>query len=93
MGRYHEAAYTLDPNQEVPEDAMPAAGTDDEQAELVKELSDGHREAAEEEAKALAEREAEAAERDPKPLPSELLAESGREPVPAEETEESPKAQ
>ena len=33
---YHKAPHTLDPNREIPEDAAPAAGHDEEQADAVK---------------------------------------------------------
>lgn len=86
MTRYHQAAYTLDPNQEIPEgdEVAPAAGHNEEDAAFVKELADEHKAAYEAEVQAANEQAAEWDERDPKPLPSELLQERGYEPAPAE---------
>lgn len=82
MTRYHDQAYTLDPNVEIPDDAPQAVGHDEEGAEHVKERSDAFREDAQAAVEAQAQADQEWAERDPKPTPSELLAERGHEPAP-----------
>jgi hypothetical protein len=44
---YHKAPHTLDPNQEIPEDAPLSAGNTEEQAEDVKAASEAYTEAVE----------------------------------------------
>lgn len=61
--KYHEAPHTLDPNREIPEDAAPSAGHDDEQAEKVREADETFTEGVEEERKRV-EKEGEVGPRD-----------------------------
>jgi hypothetical protein len=90
MTSYHQAAYTLDPDKQPPDEPLPAAGHDGAQAEEVAELQGAHREQVQAEREAAAEQAQAFAERDPKPLPSELLVESGREPGEDSEDPQSP---
>ena len=71
--KYAETSYTVDPNSPIPDDAPPAAGTTDEEAEAIKELQDGAVETQQSEAEQAQQKQAERSDPDRElPKPSEF---------------------
>ena len=55
MEQYHDAPHTLDSQRDIPDDAPPSAGHDDERAEVVRDRDAAFTEGVEEEQERLAE--------------------------------------